>query len=528
MQYRNSVKSLVRVASLAFATLSASAAFAQTIGPSTSQPTYIVPVAAGVETVAILTVGDTVNGYKMVGIPDGMGAYDNGNGTFTLLMNHEIGTTAPPNPQPLGVVRAHGQAGAFVSEWNINKTANNLVVNSGKDFANTVQVTTGTNLMLRLCSGDLAAPTAFFNANTGLGSQSRIYLAGEEVGPGGRAFGFVANPGGSQTAFELPSLGKFSWENAVANPFAQDKTVVIGTDDATPGQVYMYVGTKKSTGNEVEKAGLTGGITYGLRVSGFDVGVARLEDRANPYGLTKNGPAGTFTMFGLNNSNPLDSVLGTDLDTLSDAAGVAEFLRPEDGAWDPNSPSDFYFVTTDRFDTIKAGVPGNQIGRSRLWRMRYSDIANPEAGGSLSLLLDGTEGHQMFDNMTVSKDGRILIQEDPGGQDYIAKIWEYTISSGAARVVAEHNTALFGVGAPGFLTRDEESSGIIDASDLLGDDWFLINVQAHTNSGDAETVERGQLLAIRVTAVAVPEPGTVGLLALGAGVMAGMIVRRRK
>ncbi len=46
----------------------------------------------------ILTVGDSVNTkldgvspYRMVGIPDGLGAYDNGDGTFTVLMNHELG-----------------------------------------------------------------------------------------------------------------------------------------------------------------------------------------------------------------------------------------------------------------------------------------------------------------------------------------------------------------------------------------------------------------------------------------------------
>jgi len=35
----------------------------------------------------------------MVGIPDGLGAYDNRDGSFTLLMNHELGSDK-------GVVRA--------------------------------------------------------------------------------------------------------------------------------------------------------------------------------------------------------------------------------------------------------------------------------------------------------------------------------------------------------------------------------------------------------------------------------------
>jgi len=67
------------------------------LGPSSSQSPYILRSQSGVVTQAILTVGDSVNlkpdgvtPYRMVGIPDGLGAFDNGDGTFTLLMNHEI------------------------------------------------------------------------------------------------------------------------------------------------------------------------------------------------------------------------------------------------------------------------------------------------------------------------------------------------------------------------------------------------------------------------------------------------------
>jgi hypothetical protein len=67
----------------------------------------------------------------MVGIPDGLGAYYNGDGTFTVLMNHELPNTA-------GVVRDHGAKGAFVSEWVINKS--DLSGISGDDLIKTVYV----------------------------------------------------------------------------------------------------------------------------------------------------------------------------------------------------------------------------------------------------------------------------------------------------------------------------------------------------------------------------------------------------
>src|SRR5437762_2095452 len=111
-------RSLMVVVALA---IGGSIASANTItGPSSSQSPYIVRSQPGVVTKAILTVGDSVNAkpdgtpYRMVGIPDGLGAFDNGDGTFTLLMNHELGGTS-------GIVRAHGAQGAFVSKWIIDK-----------------------------------------------------------------------------------------------------------------------------------------------------------------------------------------------------------------------------------------------------------------------------------------------------------------------------------------------------------------------------------------------------------------------
>jgi hypothetical protein len=50
-------------------------------------------------------------------------------------------------------------------------------------------------------------------------------------------------------------------------------------------------------------------------------------------------------------------------------------------------------------------------------------------------------------------------------------------------------------GAAGFLTQDEESSGVIDMAGILGPGWYLLDVQAHY-AKDVETVEGGQLLAM--------------------------------
>ncbi len=103
-----------------------------TTGPSSSASPYVVSVSPNVATKSILTVGDAVNvksdgvsPYRLVGIPDGLGAFDNGDGTFTVLMNHELGATA-------GVIRDHGARGAFVSKWTIRK--DDLTVLKGEDL----------------------------------------------------------------------------------------------------------------------------------------------------------------------------------------------------------------------------------------------------------------------------------------------------------------------------------------------------------------------------------------------------------
>ena len=198
-------------------------------------------------------------------------------------------------------------------------------------------------------------------------------------------------------------------------------------------------------------------------------------------------PSGTaFTLHSFGN---VENTSGTQLQALSNANGVTNFQRPEDGAWDPRNPNDFYFVTTASF-----------TGNSRLWRLRFVDAANPALGGTIDMLLDGTEGQKMMDNITVSDRGQVIIQEDPGNQSYVARIWRYSIAEDTLNPIAQHDPARFAPGAPNLLTVDEESSGIIDASAILGEGWFLLDVQAHYPNADPALVEGGQLVALRYPA----------------------------
>jgi hypothetical protein len=90
-----------------------------------------------------------------------------------------------------------------------------------------------------------------------------------------------------------------------------------------------------------------------------------------------------------------------------------------------------------------------------------------------------------------------MLQEDVGDNDHIGKVWQYNVETGVLTMVAQHDPNRFAPGAPDFLTVDEESSGVIDASDILGEGWFLLDVQAHYPL-PGELVEGGQLLAVHV------------------------------
>ncbi|RYD55501.1 MAG: choice-of-anchor D domain-containing protein [Sphingobacteriales bacterium] len=469
---------LTRMLGLSCLALATNSSAQLTTGPSSSQSPYVVPVATatGTKITSILTVGDAINGYKFAGLPDGIGAYDNGNGTFTLLVNHEMGNTA-------GAVRAHGTTGTFVSKWIINKA--DLKVLSGGDLIQRLNLwnpTTSTYTthyvsnpatsgLGRFCSGDLPAVSAFYNATTGLGTMERIMMNGEETGSEGRAFGHIATGANAGSSYELPNLGKSSWENYVACPKAMDKTVVIGMDDATPGEVYVYIGTKKNTGNDIEKAGLTGGKLYGVAV--------------NSLLLETNGsvPAAN-TAFTLVDLGDVSAMTGAAIQTASTNGGVTKFLRPEDGAWDPSNPTDFYFLTTNGF-----GSP------TRMWRLRFSNASDYAQGGTITAVLDGTEGAQMMDNMGIDNWGHILIQEDVGNQAHNGKTWQYTIANDAFKLIAEHDATRVITGGANFITQDEEASGIIDAQEILGAGWWLGVDQMHKGIG-GELVEPGQMFAL--------------------------------
>ena len=203
----------------------------------------------------------------MVGIPDGLGAHSNGDGTSTLFMNHELGFTAPSEPYVGGTTNR----GAIVSKWILDADGDPIAGRRAYDkiylgdtlVGNGDPATTANSqpAFARFCSGFLAGPEHGFDRP--------IYFANEESsgastfdGKGGLAVAIFENNGVGE-AHGLPALGRFAWENTLVQREHGRSTVIMGMEDGPSNQnpandnsqLYMYVGTKdRSPGATVLRA----------------------------------------------------------------------------------------------------------------------------------------------------------------------------------------------------------------------------------------------------------------------------------
>lgn len=509
MLKKNALAARVLLAAAA-GTVAAGAFAFETTSPSSTVAPYLETHLPNVLLESILTVDDldipkTGGGMtRLVGIPDGIGAIDGDElgepGFFYLIVNHELNSSQ-------GIARDHGNGGAFVSLWKVDK--NTFEVVEGDDLIKQVfdwdegsqSFNLASTTFSRFCSADRPAPTALFNSATGLGTSEILFTNGEEVS-GGRGWAHVVTGADAGSSYQLEHFGFLNFENVLLNPAEQDLTIGAMLDDDEDGEVYFYVGTKQDTGNDVEKAGLVGGNLYSIAVVGKPY--ERDDDLASEIGASEPF---TLKLIGTDGDRPFDGAdteaRGRDTIMPPDPAQTFESLKfggPEDGVWDPRPgfENNFYFVT-------KGTESNNLMAVTRLWQAEFNDITDPTAGGTLRLLLDGPENRLgSLDNMgftTVNGAPKLYIQEDLGSESRLSKLWEYDITDGTLEELAQHVPNIFFDGGADFLTTNEESSGVVSLESILGPGWFAISIQVHTSRGlsDAgELVEGGQLILMNI------------------------------
>jgi len=468
-------------------------AFAASAFALGAKPVYVLSKNAAVEIKAIATVGDAVTGTMVRGIPDGMGAYDNGRGGISLLSVHEVSTTAPLALKGKSTTAPWGTS---ITKFTVSKSTKAVTrVENFMQKINFYNYTTGKYQDTPAGAAPAGAPAGYFDwgisrfcsatyapagtfIHNGVGYDGGLFLSGEETGDDSRAFAFDEDG----TGYQLPRMGMMSFENIIPSIKPGANTVAMANEDgaATDSQLYVYVGKKQSTGSAIDKAGLTNGDLHVMNIP------------------TIKSDNLFRTTVGKNKKMPVEFVK-VDWNTTSSAFAKESrekgttMARVEDGHWDPSNPNVFYFLTTESNKDPIATAPNPATPTvtrdgGALWRLTFKDAQNPAAGAELEMLLNGGESLYLAkpDNLTVTENGKyLLLQEDPGNNAALARIIAYRVSDGKIAVVAQFDANKFMKGGSEFMTEDEESSGIIDVTKLLakpGDtnSYFMFNAQVHT------------------------------------------------
>ncbi len=432
-------------------------------GYKTGKPSQVKVLASGWSADPLLTVGDTIGNYQMAATPDGLGTVDNGDGTFTLYMNHELTSQDKAN-----------LSDARVSRLIIDKATQTVI--SG-DY-----VIAGNEGYARFCSATLVGPAEGF--------ATPMFFTNEESTDS--KFGGISLAVDTKTGkvTNMPWLGKLSHENTLVAPGFPGKTVVFTTDDSAPGGVYMFVANSSAdvlTGN---------GQLYALAIDGTPTEADLLK-----------GQAYTGKWVALTNDDNKDA---KTLRAAMEKKGATVFARPEDATYDRNDPSTIYFATTGRSGYNNAA--GKEINaKGKIHRVKM-DPSDPTKVTEFRVVLDGNAGDDIVnpDNLDADKTG-LMIQEDLNAEfrNRPGRLLRYDFASGKVTPILELNQKDFnGQPIAGDKPGEWESSGVIDASSILGPNTWLFDVQAHTLKTPqfGGTDEGGQLLVLRFGAAPSPAP----------------------
>jgi hypothetical protein len=276
-------------------------------------------------------------------------------------------------------------------------------------------------------------------------------------------------------------------------------------DPAVPNsQVYMYVGKKQTApGSSV------------LRRNGLDNGELYVLVPSNPAQASEAAFTGGSIGIKWAVIPNAGAMSDAQLEAASDAAGAFRFARPEDGAFNKRDNDEFFFVTTG-----DASVASNKLGRLYSLQLNSGDPTKAgtltvaynadqivAAGGDVAISPDNVDTSRQY--LMINEDGTGASRPVMAGKGRDGSIWRFNIvtkrkpdrpigvrASTATRIAELDPPGRDGVAVgPGIW----ETSGIIDASELFGKNWWLSDVQAHgpTAAPAPGTVEDGQLFLLK-------------------------------
>lgn len=502
---RRAFRRIRRASVLTVALVVAATSAAAVFGATEIKP-YVEPIGDGYDIRPLFSVADKVpetsdpsRQYQMVGVPDGLGAHPNGDGTSTLFMNHEL----PPGTESEALVGGPRYRGAFVSKWTLDEDGDPVSGERAYDrvfmedtlIGPAAEVGNATPAFARFCSGSLAGWAHGFDR--------WIYFANEEAdspltfdGKGGLTVAIFDNE-----AHALPKLGRLSKENTLVQPGHGTRTVIFSLEDGPntlDNQLYMYVGKKDRSADAsvLARNGLDTGELYVFR--------ALDPERNSERTFTSGSVTGEWVK--IENAEDFTDV---QLEAESDAAEAMTFVRLEDGAFNPENRNEFFFVTTGASAGADDGV--NELGRLYSLRLHPGEPRKPAtltvvynadeivaAGGDIAVSPDNIDASDEY--LMINEDGTPESRSFMASQGRDGSIWRFDLVDGpvhAVGVEASTATRVAQLDPPGRNGRPVrpgvwETSGIIDASSLFGVDTWLADVQA-SGIPAPFTVEDGQL-----------------------------------
>ena len=430
-----------------------------TVGPGsgfrTPSTAMIRPLLPGVSVRAILTVGDSLESsdpddyrypYVFYPLPSGLGARDAGSGLVEVYVAHELGWQ-------------DGVGEARVSRLVLDKRtggvlAGDYIVDGTEGYS-----TLGGAALVGPRDGFLI-PTLLINEGSLLGINHGIVSAVD------------ARDG---TLTELPWLGRFCHGSTIIVRTTAGGIIAIAAErspDTGRSQLYMYQA-------ETDSDFLAGrGQLYVFRAE-IPAGAPRTRTAAL---VSKSRPvAGRFVPI-----YPAPGVADVrrpdELEELAQRSGCLNFVRLEDAAPDRERSDSFYLVDAGA-EGWSDPVTGRPVtGDGRLYRATL-DPADPTVVRRLEVILDGDEEDDLYRPASLDSDTRcIMIQEDPGARGiHPSRILRYDLRTRRLDPIAEcaerdtRNRPL-----PSGTGGAWKSTGIVDVSDVFGDDTWLLAVQALT------------------------------------------------
>ena len=399
--------------------------------------------------------------YAPTGIFDGLGAFDNRNGTYTVLANSEIGPVSRTNAQ-LGLagvpylVDGVELKGARISKFIIDKdvdddasngyqsavvaggTAYNRIIDAnGNRVTNAGQLNGGFN---RFCSGSFEQANRFGYRQ---GLADSMYLTGEET-TNGLTYALDTK---TDTMYALAGLGRAGWETAIQVDTGSRNTVGLLVLDDNTAPIYLWVGQKidsesagflQRNGLAKEQGNLYTWVPTANSV-GTSAGTAGVPDSADLNALALGTAAsGRWVLVGSGTQ-----VAGWDQATLlanATALGALQLSRLEDANVNPLNGKQVVFATTGSTAFGSADAFGNLITLDFSGAFNRRGLIGSTNATSLKVIYDGDREITRWDaangttkngvideaeraafgatiirnpdNLTWSKDGSIYVQED--------------------------------------------------------------------------------------------------------------------